>query len=153
MPSLILLAVLTLAARYDLKRRRIPNILSLGSAGAALLYLGINGHTWLGQPAWHGLLAALLALLLTVPGWVTGRLGGGDVKLLTALALCSDSRVLLLSLAGAFALLLLWALLAPRFWPRLPAAVRRQAVQLAPRRGRPLPLAPFLLLGTAIALG
>ena len=59
----------------------------------ALVWLLWSGTTWLGAPAEQGGWAALLALAFTLPGYALRRLGGGDVKLLTALGLATDGRM------------------------------------------------------------
>jgi prepilin peptidase CpaA len=79
------IAVLVIGAAAvvcDLRTRRIPNLLTLGAAGAALLY-GSNG-------------AGMTGLMQASAGWVLGAglffplfalggMGAGDVKLLAAL--------------------------------------------------------------------
>jgi prepilin peptidase CpaA len=84
--SLGVLAVLLLAATLsDLRRRRIPNRLCIAVALMALPY-------WLGSdPSFQRLAiqlacAALVGLLMMVP-FSYRLLGGGDVKLIAALAL------------------------------------------------------------------
>lgn len=75
-------AVLLLhAALHDLAARTVPNRTSaaLGCAGAGLRLIG-------GDLA-AGLLLALLVLAGAAALWLRGWLGGGDVKLLAALAL------------------------------------------------------------------
>lgn len=70
-----------LACYYDLRTRRLPNLLTLGSAVAALLYavstVGLGGAV-ASISGW----AAGLALFL--PLFALGGLGAGDVKLLAA---------------------------------------------------------------------
>jgi len=75
-------AVAGAACVTDLRSRRIPNVLTLGAAGAALAYgLLTEGLTGLGWAAagW----AAGLAVFL--PFFLLRGLGGGDVKLMAAL--------------------------------------------------------------------
>jgi prepilin peptidase CpaA len=66
---------------WDLWQRRIPNALTLASTGAAFALHAVDG----------GLTALLLAVagwtvgvLLFLPWWALGGMGGGDVKLLGA---------------------------------------------------------------------
>ncbi len=69
------------AAREDLRSRRIPNVIT----GPALL-LGVASH-WLlgGTPgAVAALVGALVAGLLLLPGWLLKWMGAGDVKLMAA---------------------------------------------------------------------
>ncbi len=99
--AILLVGASLVAAYTDLARRRISNVLTFGLAAAAL-----------GLTVTHGvmpfavMLAAYVALLAagTVPfsrGWI----GGGDVKLLAAGAVCAGwpglvSFILITSLAG-----------------------------------------------------
>jgi len=75
--------VVSLAACLtDLRWRRIPNVLTLGSAAAALLVHGAMGGTaGLGRAAagWA------VGLVLFLPIFALRGIGGGDVKLLAAL--------------------------------------------------------------------
>ncbi len=75
MHSLILLVWFTLCAAQDLRQREIANSLTLGGSALALFYLLWSGNTWLGATAEQGGWAFLLALLLTLPGYATARLG------------------------------------------------------------------------------
>jgi Flp pilus assembly protein protease CpaA len=77
------------AAAFDIRRRRIPNGLTLASAVAGLLcaWLAARGRL----PGWPGgvgdaLLATSLTLLAGLLAWSRGLLGGGDAKLLAAVA-------------------------------------------------------------------
>jgi prepilin peptidase CpaA len=76
------LALAATAGIWDLKTRRIPNLLTFGAAGAALIFHGISGGvSALGYAALGWLVGALVFI---VPFALRG-LGGGDVKLLAAL--------------------------------------------------------------------
>lgn len=69
------------ACVMDLRERRVPNALTLGSAATALVYhLYMSGLTGLGTAAggWF------LGLLLFLPIFALRGIGGGDVKLLAA---------------------------------------------------------------------
>jgi len=75
--------VLTVAfgATFDVGTRRIPNFITVGGLAVALvLRVSIGGVDALVG----GLLGALLAFLLTFPLFMLKGMGGGDVKLLTA---------------------------------------------------------------------
>ena len=78
LPAIVLVA---LAARADVRTRRIPNLL----VGTALL-LALATHFAIG--GLHGLagaaLGALLAGGLLLPGWLMRWMGAGDVKLMAA---------------------------------------------------------------------
>ncbi|SDS19426.1 prepilin peptidase CpaA [Pseudomonas asplenii] len=147
MHSLILLVWFTLCAAQDLRQREIANSLTLGGSALALFYLLWSGNTWLGATAEQGGWAFLLALLLTMPGYATARLGAGDVKLLIALALASDSRYLLGTLIGAGVSSLLWLWLGPRLWSRLGKRRRQLLQHLEPQASEKQPFAPFLWIG------
>jgi prepilin peptidase CpaA len=151
MHSLILLALLALCAAQDLRHKRIANALTLGGGACALLYLLLSGQSWLGAPPGAALTAVIFALLLSLPGYFLDKLGAGDVKLLTLIALASDERYLQLSVIGAGLAYLCWALLAPSLWPRLSPAWRQHLRHLAPERVKRYPFAPFLFVGALAA--
>lgn len=142
---------LVLCAVQDARQRLLANRLTLGAALLALIYLLWTGTTWLGAAAGQGLLAFVLALLLTLPGYALGRLGAGDVKLLAALALASDAEYLLWSFVGAAAANLLWVVMAPKLWLYMNQGVKRHMGYLAPSVSEKMPFAPFLLVGFTLA--
>ncbi|WP_432721426.1 prepilin peptidase [Jeongeupia wiesaeckerbachi] len=91
----------------DWTRRRLYNREVLALAGLALLY-GVLDPGW--SPAWTGFLGALLVGL---PLFALRVCGGGDVKLLAALALWLPGQLGLFALASAvlglaLTLLMLW---------------------------------------------
>src|SRR5471032_1377992 len=138
---------LVLCAAQDVRQRLLANRLTLGVALLAMIYLFWTGTTWLGASTGQGLLAFFLALLLTLPGYATGRLGAGDVKLLAALALASEPSTLLGTFIGAGLATLLWLWLAPRVWPLLGQGPQANLHHLAPETSGKRPFAPFLLIG------
>ncbi len=70
------------ACAYDLRTRRIPNILTLGAAALALAFHAIGG----GLGGFGTSVAGwLVGGALLVPLFWLGGMGGGDVKLLAAL--------------------------------------------------------------------
>jgi len=100
-------AVLAAAALHDLRERRIPNALSLILTGlfvpiAALEALtGADFMTAFGWP----LIIAAVVLVAGLTLFATGLMGGGDVKLLAAIALIAGADyslrlVLYTALAG-----------------------------------------------------
>lgn len=76
-----LVAVVTLAGWWDVRERRIPNVLTVGGLALALLLRGLLGGAALAD----GLQGAGLALLCVAPLFALGVFGGGDAKLLIAL--------------------------------------------------------------------
>lgn len=78
---LVLISLLVAAAAIDAYAWRVPNVLTIGGASAAVL-LGFTQP----QPLGWALLAApagwLLGLFLTLPLYLARALGGGDVKLI-----------------------------------------------------------------------
>jgi prepilin peptidase CpaA len=78
--SVTLLAVVLVAVWTDVRSRRIPNGLTLCALAAALVLRVAFGAAALAD----GLLGAGLALMLVLPLFALGGLGGGDAKLLVA---------------------------------------------------------------------
>lgn len=75
-----LVLVAAAAAWYDLEERRVPNALTVGGLGLALVLGALDGWGGLGAAAAGGGIAFAVAL----PVFLAGGLGGGDVKLLAA---------------------------------------------------------------------
>ena len=78
--TLVLLA--TLATWSDLRTRRIPNVLTVGGLGLALLVSAGSG----GDKLVSGLTAAGLTLILGITLFAVGVVGAGDAKLFVAFA-------------------------------------------------------------------
>jgi prepilin peptidase CpaA len=80
--QLAAVSVALAACICDLRTRRIPNLLTLGAAGAGFAY-----HLWSGGAGALGLsvLGWLIGLLVFIVPFALGGLGGGDVKLVAAL--------------------------------------------------------------------
>jgi prepilin peptidase CpaA len=80
--AVVVIAVALTAVAFDVRTRRIPNYLTLGAAGAALVYgFASGGFAGLGHPA----LGWLLGGVIFFPFFALGGMGAGDVKLLAAL--------------------------------------------------------------------
>jgi len=79
--QLAVLGIGALACGYDLRTRRLPNLLTLGGAAVALLYgvvtAGVGG-------AIAGISGWAVGLVLFLPLFALGGMGAGDVKLLAA---------------------------------------------------------------------
>jgi prepilin peptidase CpaA len=152
MQSLVLLIWLAVCAAQDARQRRIANALTLGGGTLALVYLVYFGTTWMGAEAGQGGWACLVALAFTLPGYFMGRMGAGDVKLMTALGLATDGTSLLGIFIGAGAASLIWILLAPRVWLHMSQGLRHRLRYMAPSMSKKLPFAPFVLIGFLLAL-
>lgn len=142
------LAVVVLgAALYDVRRYRIPNPLPIAAIALFAVAVAIRPPPdW----PWHVATAAGVFAILLVP-FALNRLGGGDLKLISALALWSGpqlvvSQVLVTAIAGgAFAALLLVLRRAHRSGG---SAAEADTVPPHPLRdGAPIPY------GVAIAIG
>jgi prepilin peptidase CpaA len=81
--TIAVLSVASLAVVFDVRTRRIPNLLNFVAALAALAFAfletGVQG-TMTAAGAW------LVGVALFFPFFALGGMGGGDVKLLAALA-------------------------------------------------------------------
>ncbi|MGA9701407.1 prepilin peptidase [Pseudomonas sp.] len=147
--GLVIVLWLVLCTVQDIRQRQIANGLTLGVGLLALIYLVWAGSTWMGAPAVDGGWALALALLLTLPGYAMGRLGAGDVKLLSSLALASNADYLLGTLIGAGVALGAWALLAPGLRPLMRQGLSTQRWDAAAQASKKQPFAPFVLTGFA----
>ncbi|VVN90249.1 hypothetical protein PS718_01829 [Pseudomonas fluorescens] len=152
MHSFVLLIWLALCAAQDARQRHIGNALTLGVGSLAAAYLLLTGHTWLGAEAAQGGWAVLLALALTIPGYILKRFGAGDVKLMTALALATDGAHLLGAFIGAALTSALWMLLVPKLWLYMSQRLIEHLRYMAPEMSKKQPFAPFVLAGTVLTL-
>jgi len=78
--NIMLVVVVLIAAVTDLRSRRIPNLLTIP---ALIVALGMRAFVG-GDFFLDGLAAAGITLALALPVFALGGVGGGDVKLLTA---------------------------------------------------------------------
>ena len=76
-----LVLTVALGAAFDVGTRRIPNYITVGGLAVALVLRLSTGGV---EALLGGLLGALLAFLITFPLFMLRSMGGGDVKLLTA---------------------------------------------------------------------
>jgi Flp pilus assembly protein protease CpaA len=92
-------AVLLIGMFDDLRSRKVHNELLLALIPVAFLsslyFRGFDGSMM-------GLGAAIGALVLTVPLFAAGILGGGDVKLFSVFALCVDPSSMVATLTYSF---------------------------------------------------
>ena len=95
---------------WDVKHRRLPNVLTLGGAAVCLVaYLGAGGVTLAGS----GLLAGFLCGLFLYLPFLMKAAGGGDVKMLFACGtLVGMGQVMnllfFMSIAGFLLALVMW---------------------------------------------
>lgn len=85
----VLVASCAAAVWFDVREKRIPNALTLGTLAAALLLRALGAGT-LGD----GFAGAGIAFAIALPFFLVGGLGGGDAKFLAAIgALMGVDRV------------------------------------------------------------
>jgi prepilin peptidase CpaA len=134
---------LLVAAFTDLRRRHIGNWLNGGIALAAPLFWWASGLSlWPGVALQLGVAAATFAVLAVL--FAIRAMGGGDVKLLTALALWIEPSlflklVIMMALLGGVLTLLFGA------WH----VMRRQRERIAFPYGVAIALAGLWVIGTA----
>lgn len=92
--KIVLFWILALAAAYfDLRRRRIPNLLILAGILCGTLTAACGG----GSEFLEGLVGSSLGLVLLLPFFMLGGVGGGDVKSLAVIGLFTGPSQLLTS--------------------------------------------------------
>lgn len=102
---------------YDICTRKIPNFLSLGALFIASLVLVITGLSVTLQPVSSALIGFVLALVLTIPGYLFKVLGAGDVKLLAAIGLLCGVNMMLTTFAvAAISVVVFWLLWTKARW-------------------------------------
>lgn len=132
--AVAVLTWLTVLSYYDIRQRRLPNVLTMPGAAAILLAATLNGH---GLSALAGA-AALTVVYLIVHLAAPSAMGAGDVKLaigVGALAGCFGVEVWFLAALAA---------------PLLTAA---SGVILWPRGMRTVPHGPSMCLASGLAVG
>ena len=133
--SFILLSAAALAAVFDLKTSKIPNMLSFTAFAALCLTGGLSG----GPSAFGQLLGrAALVCLALFPFFAFSALGAGDIKLLAALSAGIPPGKTLLLLFASF----LWGAALGLFG----AAARGEGA------GAKAHLAPAIFLGVSTVL-
>ncbi|CAK13591.1 MULTISPECIES: A24 family peptidase [Pseudomonas] len=147
MQSIVLLMWLALCTEQDVRERQISNTLTLGVAGCALAWLFATGHSWIGADASEAGWALAIVMLLTLPGYMLGRFGAGDVKLMGALALATSPQYVLGTFIGAGITVLAWMFGRRRLWTLLNPKVKKRLQKLAEEVGDKQPFAPYVLAG------
>jgi prepilin peptidase CpaA len=156
------LAIVLIAAVFDLVSRRIPNVLTLGG-----VLIGIALHAAVSGPrgAFYALVGALVCAIVPIMGFIRGEMGGGDVKLFAAIGALAGPSLGIDAQAFTFivVLLVLWP------WRLVRAGALRQTVMNAVARARafvtrspapefvpvkvaPVVLGPSILIGLALAV-
>ena len=149
--QLLYVAWLALAAGWDFLRMRIPNLLT---GAIALLFLAQGALDPFGTDWLLHLAAGLGMLVVVLPLFALGWIGGGDAKLLAAVALWAGLWKLPLVLAvmgiagGVLALMLI--AFRPMLWGMISRFLGQRALPYLPRCMEPGTGIPY---GVAIALG
>ncbi|WP_167359716.1 prepilin peptidase [Phytopseudomonas flavescens] len=151
MTYIVLLCWFIACAVQDARHRKIANWLTLGGLAAALLYLLGSGSSMTGASPGAVVLAIGIALLLSLPGYLSRQMGSADVKMLVALGAASDAAHVLFSVVGAACVLVAWAALV-HIRPNIRQALPRRWVFLRQTTAGPPPYAPFLCLGFALTV-
>ena len=133
------LSAACLACVTDVTTRRIPNVLTFSTAACALVFHSLS-EGWSG--AGHASAGLVTGLLMFLPLFLLRGMGGGDVKLLTALALWIEPTwflklLLMMALVGGLLTLVMGA------WH----IARRQRDRLAIPYGVAIAIAGLWVLG------
>ena len=147
MQSIVLLLWLALCSEQDVRQRQISNLLTLGVASCALLWLFATGHSWTGADASDAGWALAIVMLLTLPGYMYGHFGADDVKLMGALALASGTQYVLGTFIGAGVSVLVWLLARRRLWLLLNPKIKKRLQALAEEMGDKQAFVPYVLTG------
>lgn len=130
-------------ASMDVAQRRVPNALTFGAMLLAVIAFFWTGLSPLGAGGASMLIGATLSLVLTLPGYLTHKLGAGDVKLLLAIALLGGTAAVLTSfVVGTLTIVVVavcWVWLGPGFGFSYPG-------------GKSLPFGAALALGFVVAV-
>lgn len=155
-PVVALVVAWALAIAWsDWRERRIPNLLSLGGWLVGVCVMVLSGRSLLGAEPSSALLAAGGALLVTLPGYLTRRLGAGDVKFLVATGLLSSWPLTLVCFTVGTLLGAAVGLLSQRrqqLFLLLPPRLQRPGSRLALWAAR-TPAARHIPLGTCLSAG
>ncbi len=160
MPAMLLYCFLVCAVYWDLHRRRVPNILSVGLACAGL---AVNAWIWqLDTALFMSLGGLVVGFLAWLPPYLLRLAGGGDVKLAAAVGVwlgplgALRASVYAALAGGVLALLWLW-------WHRgvlggwvalrlLPVTLRTRGAERSAENRPALPFALAIAAGAAFEL-
>ncbi|WP_116474258.1 prepilin peptidase [Zobellella maritima] len=150
-PALVVWA--GICALQDASQKRIANSLTFPCMAVALGYLLIRGETLTGASPSQAITAISVVFLLLLPGYMLGRTGAGDIKMMLGLALASDALHVLICIVIAGVGVGIWALLSARVWSFIPVNMKTFMQYMAPGGNDGIPYAPFLFLGFCFASG
>ena len=74
---ILLFLIMAVAVYMDVRKRTIPNILPLAIAGVSFI-----------PPLWPHFDGIVVGLILIIVAVLVGGIGGGDIKMITAVGLC-----------------------------------------------------------------
>jgi prepilin peptidase CpaA len=147
-------------ALSDWRSRRVPNAYSFGFLFAAAASLLLQGQALSGTSWQSGLLGFAFAGLITLPGFVLNRLGGGDVKLLAGLGLATDPLTVVVTFVVGTLVLVIVAL-GQRLMVQRADTMRQAATPISPKveplspeeelAKREWPFVPGLFIGYLVA--
>lgn len=140
----VLCALLLVAATEDALRLKISNLTVLAVVVAAVAAASVVGPM---LALWQNLLVFALLLAGGTLLFASGKVGGGDVKLLAAVGLWTDLERSLILIAGVFIAggLLALIVLLPRFFRRRPKGASRTS-------GKSVPYAVAIAVGALIVI-
>ncbi|MFT6476159.1 MAG: prepilin peptidase CpaA [Zhongshania aliphaticivorans] len=144
---MLLIALLLIIGYIDWQQRRIPNSVVVILAGWAAYSAAFSSEI----SAQHIAINIGIALILTLPGYIRGIVGGGDVKLMLVIApLWAPLQLLSIFSIGIFSLLLLMT------FTHLFSQMKMSLTKAHYPHTTPTATTPFkrgVPLGSAIALG
>src|SRR5690554_1729448 len=148
----LLLCWLALCSLIDIRTRKIPNWLIAPVFLYSIFYLVMHQHSLLGYHWLDSIIALLLALLLTIPGYAKNQFGVGDVKLLMSLALASSTLTILYTIAGTALSLIVWTISQTLLKQRQANITSTALQKTILKNDSKLPYAPFVFLGFLASL-
>lgn len=84
-------------ALFDYRYRRLPNTLTFGGIGFALLYLFIQGSSFLGATPFSAIASGVGVLFIMAPMLWIKWLGAGDIKMLSAIGFLGGANFLVMT--------------------------------------------------------
>lgn len=124
---ILLFLIMAVAVYMDVRKRTIPNILPLAIAGVSFI-----------PPLWPHFDGIVVGLILIIVAVLVGGIGGGDIKMITAVGLCLGFSQTAMAVLSAMILLILFHL------------IKGGKLVKDNDENRAYPLMPFLLPGMVI---